>query len=99
MLAKGSNCAGQGTFVYAVNMPTRRKAPANTLAIAGTAERILAAARGLFEREGAQAVSMRRIADAIGLTPMAIYRHFPNREALLKRISDDSFDEIARHWL
>jgi AcrR family transcriptional regulator len=80
-------------------MPTRRKAPANTPAIAGTAERILAAARALFEREGAQAVSMRRIADAIGLTPMAIYRHFHNREALLKRISDDSFDEIARHWL
>jgi AcrR family transcriptional regulator len=80
-------------------MPTRRKAPANTPAIAGTAQRILAAARGLFEREGAQAVSMRRIADAIGLTPMAIYRHFPNREALLKRISDDSFDEIAKHWL
>lgn len=64
-----------------------------------TADRILRAARALFEREGAQAVSMRRVAEAVGLTPMAIYRHFPNREALLKRISDDSFDEIARHWL
>lgn len=42
---------------------------------------------------------MRRVAAAVGLTPMAIYRHFPNREALLKRIGDDSFDEIARHWL
>ena len=42
---------------------------------------------------------MRRVADAVGLTPMAIYRHFPNRDALLKRISDDSFDAIARHWL
>lgn len=80
-------------------MPARRKAPANASTAAGTADRILSAARSLFEREGAQAVSMRRIADAIGLTPMAIYRHFPNREALLKRISDDSFDEIARHWL
>jgi AcrR family transcriptional regulator len=64
-----------------------------------TAERILRAARTLFERGGAEAVSMRRVADAVGLTPMAIYRHFPNREALLKRISDDSFDEIARHWI
>ena len=64
-----------------------------------TPERILRAARTLFERGGAQAVSMRRVADAVGLTPMAIYRHFPNREALLKRISDDSFDEIARHWI
>jgi AcrR family transcriptional regulator len=63
-----------------------------------TADKILKAARGLFEREGASAVSMRRVADAAGITPMAIYRHFPNREALLKRISDDSFNEIARHW-
>jgi len=64
-----------------------------------TPERILRAARTLFERDGAEGVSMRRVAEAVGLTPMAIYRHFPNREALLKRISDDSFDEIARHWL
>ena len=64
-----------------------------------TAERILHAARALFERGGSEAVSMRRVADAVGVTPMAIYRHFPNRDALLKRISDDSFDAIARHWL
>ncbi len=63
-----------------------------------TTEQILKAARALFEREGASAVSMRRVADAVGITPMAIYRHFPNRDALLKRISDDSFDEIAHHW-
>lgn len=63
-----------------------------------TAQRILSAARALFEREGPGAVSMRRVAEAVGITPMAIYRHFPNREALLKRISDDSFNEIAHHW-
>lgn len=63
-----------------------------------TADRILRAARALFEREGAAAVSMRRVADAAGITPMAIYRHFASREALLRRIGDDSFDEIARHW-
>lgn len=60
--------------------------------------RILNAARALFEREGPEGVSMRRVAEAVGITPMAIYRHFPNRDALLKRISDDSFNEIARHW-
>ena len=80
-------------------MTRSRKVPATSAATTGTADRILRAARSLFEREGAQAISMRRIAGAVGLTPMAIYRHFPNREALLKRISDDSFDEIARHWL
>lgn len=68
------------------------------MATPATATRILRAARKLFERDGAGAVSMRRVADAVGITPMAIYRHFPNRDALLKRISDDSFQEIAHHW-
>jgi AcrR family transcriptional regulator len=63
-----------------------------------TAERILSVARALFEREGADAVSMRRVAGEVGITPMAIYRHFPSREALLRRISDDSFNEIAHRW-
>ena len=63
-----------------------------------TADRLLRAARAIFEREGPDAVTMRRVASAVGLSPMALYRHFPNREALLKRISDDSFNEIARHW-
>ena len=72
---------------------SRRRAPPEH-----TADRILRAARTLFEREGAAGVSMRRVATAVGVTPMAIYRHFPNREALLKRIGDDSFDAIARHW-
>lgn len=65
---------------------------------ASTADRILRAARVQFEKHGAQGVSMRGIAQAVGITPMAIYRHFPSREALLKRISDDSFQAIARHW-
>ena len=63
-----------------------------------TAERIAAAARDLLEREGAPAVSMRRVADATSISAMAIYRHFPNREALLHRIADDVFVELADEW-
>lgn len=63
-----------------------------------TTEKIRRAALKLFERGGAQAVSMRRVAEVVGITPMAIYRHFPNREALLKRLSDDSFQAIAHKW-
>ncbi|MEW9572624.1 TetR/AcrR family transcriptional regulator [Rhodanobacter sp. Si-c] len=63
-----------------------------------TAAKILRAAHRLFDREGADAVTMRRVAEQVGITPMAIYRHFPNREALLKRISDDSFETVAQEW-
>jgi len=63
-----------------------------------TAEKILQAAHALFDREGAQAVTMRRVADAVGVSAMAIYRHFPNRDALLKRLSDDTFQQVAQDW-
>jgi AcrR family transcriptional regulator len=64
-----------------------------------TQQKIIEAARRILEDEGAAAVSMRRVADAVGITPMAIYRHFANREALLKRISDDAFAAVAQQWL
>ena len=63
-----------------------------------TPEKTLRAAHRLMDHEGPDAVTMRRVAEAVGITPMAIYRHFPNREALLKRISDDSFAGVAMDW-
>jgi AcrR family transcriptional regulator len=56
-----------------------------------TARRIAEAALALLEAEGPECVSMRRVAAAVGITPMAIYHHFPNREALLNSITDAEF--------
>jgi AcrR family transcriptional regulator len=58
-----------------------------------TRSRILDAARGLFDREGLEGVSMRRIADAVGLTPMAIYRHYADKEALIDALMLDGMAE------
>ena len=38
---------------------------------------------------------MRRVAVAVGITPMAIYRHYPNRAALLNALADEGFEELA----
>ena len=38
---------------------------------------------------------MRRVAEAVGITPMAIYRHFPDRAALLNALADEGFDQLA----
>ncbi len=54
-----------------------------------TRERILTVARDLFAEHGTEAVTMRGIAGSVGLTPMALYRHFPNRAALLRAVSDE----------
>jgi len=41
---------------------------------------------------------MRRVAQAVGITPMAIYRHYPDRAGLLNALADDGFAELAT-WL
>ena len=56
-----------------------------------TAERIAEAALAILEAEGPEAVSMRRVAEAVGITPMAIYHHFQSREALLNSVTDAEF--------
>ena len=56
-----------------------------------TQARIFAAARALFDQTGAEGVSMRRIADKVGITPMAIYKHYPDKDALLSALMLDGF--------
>lgn len=41
---------------------------------------------------------MRRVATIAGITPMAIYRHYANREALLGHVADVGFERIAEQW-
>jgi AcrR family transcriptional regulator len=62
-----------------------------------TAHKITTAARRLFERHGRDAVSMRRVANAVGITPMAIYRHYAGTPALMEAIAQQGFDELATH--
>ena len=56
---------------------------------------IATAARRLLDKEGAEAVTMRRVADAVGITAMAIYRHFPDRAEMLNAVADQGFEELA----
>ena len=60
-----------------------------------TARRIAIAGRRLLDKEGAEAVTMRRVAKAVGITPMAIYRHYRDRTALLNALADQGFEELA----
>jgi AcrR family transcriptional regulator len=64
----------------------------------GTAERIASAALAILIEEGAQAVTMRRVAADAGVTTMATYRHYPNRDALLRTVADTAFAELGRDW-
>jgi AcrR family transcriptional regulator len=67
------------------------------MAVSRTAESIANTARRLLDRGGAEAVTMRRVASAVGITAMAVYRHFPDRNGLLNAITDKGFEELAAH--
>ena len=57
-------------------------------------DRILNAAYRVMKRDGAAAFSLRAVAKAANVTPMAIYKHFENRDALLDALV---LDGLA-HW-
>ena len=60
-----------------------------------TARKIAIAARNLLCKEGEEAVTMRRVAAAVGITAMAVYRHYPDRMGLLNALSDEGFRELS----
>jgi AcrR family transcriptional regulator len=64
-----------------------------------TRARILESGFELFLSKGSDAVSLRQIAGAAGLSPMAIYRHFDDKAALelaLLKYAFDTFEEFLR---
>lgn len=40
---------------------------------------------------------MRRVAAAVGITPMAIYRHYRDSAALIDAVAQQGFEELAAH--
>lgn len=60
-----------------------------------TRQKIVDAARRLFAEEGYEAVSMRRIAEAIEYTPTAIYVHFKDKAELFRDICRSDFLKLA----
>ena len=53
-----------------------------------TRELLAAAALRIADAEGLDALSMRRLGTELGVDPMAAYRHFPNKKALLAGVAE-----------
>ncbi|MET8144519.1 TetR/AcrR family transcriptional regulator C-terminal domain-containing protein [Sphaerisporangium sp. NPDC005288] len=60
-----------------------------------TRPRIVAAAIDLIEREGADAVSMRRIAADLGVGAMSLYNHVSSKAALLDAVAEFVLSQIS----
>jgi len=59
------------------------------------AQEIVDAARVLLEQEGLEAVSMRRVADRLGIRAPSLYEHLPNKAALEAALISAGFAEWA----
>ena len=57
-------------------------------------ERVLRAAIAHADEGGLEALSMRRLAEELGVAPMALYRHVANKEDLIDAMVDVVFGEI-----
>ena len=68
-----------------------------------TRERVVSTALSVVDEEGLEAMSMRRLAKELGVDPMAIYHHLPNKRALLSGMIRKAFSEMrvpegAENW-
>jgi AcrR family transcriptional regulator len=64
-----------------------------------TRDRIFAAAKTVLEREGLSGLTIRKVAQRAEMSPMAMYRHFADKDALLDALMQDGFaawEERAR---
>jgi AcrR family transcriptional regulator len=57
-------------------------------------ERILEAAMAVADRGGVDAVTMRRVAEELGVEAMSLYHHVPNKDAILDGVVDVVFAAI-----
>lgn len=55
---------------------------------------VVRAALELADAEGFDRVSMRRVSQSLGVTPMAIYHYLPGKDALLDLVIDESLREV-----
>lgn len=67
-------------YVYTVNMDTKQQ--------------LIDCALKEIERAGVDRFSLRAVGAAAGLSAMAVYRHFRNREDLLRAVGEEAFESF-----
>lgn len=72
----------------ALQLRTRNKAEIRAL--------ILGAARAGFVHEGYESFSLRRLAQQIGYSPAAIYRHFRDKDEIFSCLTEESFAALVK---
>lgn len=59
-----------------------------------TRAKVIEAGLWLVDREGPDSLTMRRLADRLGVTPMAVYNHVRNKKELLAALAEQVLGEV-----
>lgn len=59
--------------------------------------RIVGAARALYFERGPDAVTMRAVAERVGVTATALYRHFADKDAILREVVGEGSRLLGSH--
>lgn len=76
--------------------PRLRRGPAEMAALK---REMLERARKIYREEGVEALSMRRLAQELGISTMAIYSYFDNKKALLDGLWIEVFESLTDELL
>jgi AcrR family transcriptional regulator len=58
-------------------------------------EKIVERALEILDEDGLEGLSMRRLGDALGVEAMALYHHFPSKDAMLDAIVERILEEVG----
>lgn len=66
-----------------------------TAPAASRPRQIIAAARALLEADGPEALTMRRLADRVGVKAPSLYKHFPDKSSVVGALAAEMLRETA----
>jgi AcrR family transcriptional regulator len=64
-----------------------------------TRERLISAAAALFDKGGSSAVTLRAVAQVVGVSHNAPYKHFKDRNAMLAAVAEADFADLTAVFL
>jgi AcrR family transcriptional regulator len=76
-------------------MPSKAK-PSRAYHHGALRDALLARGMHLVEQENAPSLGVRELARDVGVTPMAVYRHFPDKADLMAAVAKEGLDKLAQ---